>query len=112
MTQNKYKLVSTERLFVHDSVNIKGISYGVDTDTDYSAKNIKYENGFYVFDLKTPNGIFKEFKFPMPGRHNLSNAVVALAMASYCGCNENDLKTGLESYMGVERRFSYVIKSG
>ena len=48
----------------------------------------------------------------MPGRHKLSNAVVALAMASYCGCNENDLKTGLESYMGVERRFSYVIKSG
>ena len=106
------KLVSTERLFVHDSVSIKGVSYGVDTDTDYSAKNITYENGFYVFDLKTPNGIFKEFKLPMPGRHNLSNAVVALAMALYCGCNENDLKTGLESYMGVERRFSYIIKRG
>ena len=47
----------------------------------------------------------------MPGKHNLSNAVAALAMALACGCNPLKLSAALKSYKGVERRFSYKIKS-
>tara|TARA_B100001057_G_scaffold220448_1_gene220853 strand:- start:1086 stop:2435 length:1350 start_codon:yes stop_codon:yes gene_type:complete len=104
-------LPTKKKLFVHDSVNLPGISYGVGTSTDYSAQNLSIHNGTYVFDLKTPKTIFKGLKFPIPGRHNLSNAVVAFAMALESGCNDVNLRSALESYRGVERRFSYKIKT-
>ena len=104
-------LLNKNKLFVHDSVNLPGISYGVGTCTDYSAQNLLIHNGTYIFDLKTPKTIFKGLKFPIPGRHNLSNAVVAFAMALESGCNDLNLRSALESYKGVERRFSYKIKT-
>jgi UDP-N-acetylmuramate--alanine ligase len=52
----------------------------------------------------------QNFKFHLPGNHNLNNAVAALAMALEYGCPEDKLQKGLESYKGVKRRFSYIIK--
>ena len=99
------------KLFVKNGLPLKGITYGIDDDSDYSAKNIKIENGSYVFDVQTPNGLYKDFKFNLPGRHNLSNAIIALAMAAYYGCPYNQLAEGLASYKGVKRRFTYQIKT-
>jgi UDP-N-acetylmuramate-alanine ligase len=45
----------------------------------------------------------------LPGRHNLSNAVVAIAMALTYGCNTADVIAALKTYSGVKRRFSYKI---
>jgi len=104
-------LPTKNKLFVHDSVNLPGVSYGVGTSTDYSAQNLSIHNGTYIFDLKTPKTIFKGLKFLIPGKHNLSNAVVAFAMALESGCNAINLRSALESYRGVERRFTYKIKT-
>ncbi|WP_179004885.1 UDP-N-acetylmuramate--L-alanine ligase [Winogradskyella forsetii] len=99
------------KLFVKNGLPLKGITYGIEDDSDYSAQNISIENGSYVFDINTPNGIHKNFKFSLPGRHNLSNAIVALAMAVEYGCSYEALAKGLESYKGVKRRFTYQIKT-
>ncbi|NRD21677.1 UDP-N-acetylmuramate--L-alanine ligase [Winogradskyella litoriviva] len=99
------------KLFVKNGLPLKGITYGIEDGADYSAQNISIENGRYVFDVKTPKGIQKGFKFSLPGRHNLSNALVALAMAIEYGCAINDLAIGLETYKGVKRRFTYQIKT-
>ncbi len=99
------------KLFVRNGLPLKGITYGIEDDSDYSAQNIKIENGSYVFDVKTPNGLYKDFKFNLPGRHNLSNAIIALAMAVEYGCPYNQLAKGLASYKGVKRRFTYHIKT-
>lgn len=99
------------KLFVRNGLPLTGITYGIEDDSDYSAQNIKVENGSYVFDVKTPNGIYKDFKFNLPGRHNLSNAIIALAMAVEFGCPFNQLVKGLASYKGVKRRFTYQIKT-
>ena len=99
------------KLFVRNGLPLKGITYGIEDDSDYSAQNIKIENGSYVFDVKTPNGSYKDFKFNLPGRHNLSNAIIALAMAVEYGCPFNQLAKGLASYKGVKRRFTYQIKT-
>lgn len=102
---------SNGKLFVKNGLPLKGITYGIEDDSDYSAQNISIENGSYIFDVKTPKGIQKGFKFSLPGRHNLSNAIIALAMAVEYGCSYNDLAIGLETYKGVQRRFSYQIKT-
>ena len=99
------------KLFVRNGLPINGITYGIDDDSDYCAKHIKIENGSYVFDVQTPNGLYKDFKFNLPGRHNLSNAIIALAMAVDFGCPHNQLAKGLASYKGVKRRFTYHIKT-
>jgi UDP-N-acetylmuramate--alanine ligase len=102
---------SKNKLFVHSNIDFPGISYGVNTSSDYSAQNISIENGVYNFDLKAPNTIFKGLKFSIPGKHNLSNAVAAFAMALESGCNEINLRSALETYKGVKRRFSYKLKT-
>lgn len=99
------------KLFVRNGLSLDGITYGIEDDSDYSAQNIRIENGSYVFDMETPDGIFKDFKFNLPGRHNLSNAIIALAMAVTYGCPHNQLAKGLASYKGVKRRFTYQIKT-
>ncbi|WP_406027925.1 UDP-N-acetylmuramate--L-alanine ligase [Winogradskyella sp.] len=99
------------KLFVRNGLPLKGITYGIEDDSDYSAQNISIENGTYVFDVKTPHGLHKDFKFSLPGRHNLSNAIIALAMAAEYGCAYENLAKALATYKGVKRRFTYQIKT-
>ena len=105
------KLKPNGKLFVRKGLPLSGITYAVNEDADYATKNIKIENGIYVFDVKTPSLYIENFKFNLPGRHNLSNALIALAMAIEYGCSPNSLARALASYKGVKRRFSYQIKS-
>ena len=49
--------------------------------------------------------------FHLPGAHNLSNAIAALAMALEFGCQPENLKSALSAYKGVKRRFTYQIKT-
>lgn len=98
------------KLFVHESLSIEGITYGLESKSDYAAQNIKIVEGAYHFDLKTPDSILRNFRFHLPGNHNLNNAVAALAMALEFGCTKEKLQKGLDSYRGVKRRFSYKIK--
>jgi len=99
------------KLFVKNGLPLAGMTYGVEDDSDYSAKNVRIENGCYLFDLHTPEALYKDFQFNLPGRHNLSNAIIALAMAVNFGCPYNQLAKALASYKGVKRRFTYQIKT-
>lgn len=101
----------TGKLFIRNGLPLNGITYGIEDDSDYSAQNVKIESGSYVFDVKTPKSYYKDFRFNLPGRHNLSNAIIALAMAIEYGCPHNHIAKGLASYKGVKRRFTYQIKT-
>ena len=105
------KIKQNGKLFVKSGLPIDGITYGIEDTSDYSIVNIKIVNGTYVFDVKTPETILENFKFNLPGRHNLSNALIALAMAAEFGCPHQQLAKALASYKGVKRRFSYHIKT-
>ncbi|MBE7639717.1 UDP-N-acetylmuramate--L-alanine ligase [Salegentibacter sp. BLCTC] len=98
-------------LFVKNGLAIAGKTFGVEDNSDYSAQNIKIKNGSYHFDLKTPNEVIKDFMFNLPGKHNLLNAITALAMAIQYGSPIPRLTGALYSFKGVKRRFSYKIKS-
>jgi len=99
------------KLFVKNGLPIKGITYGIEDNADYTVQNIKIENGTYIFDVKTPKTVLENLKFNLPGRHNLSNALIALAMALEYGCPIAQLAEALASYKGVKRRFTYQIKT-
>ncbi len=105
------KIKPNGKLFIKYGLPLKGITYGIDTKADYSAINIKIIDGTYVFDFKTPSAILYNFKFNLPGRHNLSNALIALAMTVEYGIPQQQLAEALASYQGVKRRFTYHIKT-
>lgn len=105
------KIKPNGKLFIKNGLPLKGITYGIEDDSDYSAYNIKIQNGMYVFDVKTPNTVLEQVRFNLPGRHNLSNALIALAMAVEYGVPSSQLVKALASYKGVKRRFTYQIKT-
>ncbi|MFB9056956.1 UDP-N-acetylmuramate--L-alanine ligase [Mariniflexile ostreae] len=105
------KVKTNGTLFVRNGLPIKGTTYGIEDNSDYAVQNIKIERGAYVFDVKTPKTVLKNLKFNLPGRHNLSNALVAFAMALEYGCSSELLVKALASYKGVKRRFTYHVKT-
>lgn len=105
------RVKSNGKLFIKNGLPLQGITYGIEDDSDYSVQNIKIKNGTYVFDVKTPKTVLKDFQFNLPGRHNLSNALIALAMSVEYGCPHQQLAKALASYTGVKRRFTYHIKT-
>jgi len=105
------KLKPNGKLFVKNGLPLQGVTFGIEDNSDYTIQNIKIENGTYVFDVKTPKGVLENLSFNLPGRHNLSNALIALAMAVEYGCPHQQLAKALASYKGVKRRFTYHIKT-
>lgn len=105
------KLKPNGKLFVKNGLPMQGITFGIEDNSDYSVQNIKISNGSYVFDVKTPSQLLENFKFNLPGRHNLSNALIALAMSVEYGIPHQQLAKALASYKGVKRRFTYQIKT-
>ena len=105
------RIKSNGKLFIKNGLPLKGITYGIEDNSDYSVQNIKIENGTYIFDVKTPKTVLENLQFNLPGRHNLSNALIALAMSVEYGCPPQQLAKALASYKGVKRRFTYHIKT-
>ena len=91
--------------------HFQGITFGIEDDSDFCAQNIRIENGTYIFDLKTPSQLIKDLHLNLPGKHNLLNAITAFAMALLYGSPTTALAKALYSFRGVQRRFSYQIKS-
>jgi len=104
------KLSDKKKLFVKNGLPLKGITYGINDDADYSVQNIEIIDGVYDFSIKTPTEVLSNVRFSLPGQHNLSNALVAFAMAYDKGFDAEKLIEGLASFKGVERRFTYQIK--
>jgi len=99
-----------DHLLIRNGLPISGTTFGIEDDSDYCAKNIKINNGTYIFDLKTPDQLFKDLHLNLPGRHNLLNAITAFAIAMLYGPPTDSLAKALFSFKGVQRRFSYQIK--
>jgi UDP-N-acetylmuramate--alanine ligase len=102
---------SEGKVFVQESLPLEGIRYGFGAHADYRLLNVKTIEGVYHFDIQNQNTIYKDFEFSLPGEHNLLNATLAFAMAKEWGVEVNQLKSGLKSFEGVERRFTYHIKT-
>lgn len=105
------KVKNSDHLFFKKGLPLKGNSVAIEDEADYSIQKSKIENGIYHFDLKTPEQTISGFEFNLPGKHNLMNAGMALAMALKVGADVEKLKPALKNFRGVERRFSYHLKT-
>ncbi len=104
------KVEDKKHLFTPVALPLESIKVGVGEEAAFYAHNIRIEDGWYVFDVTTPHESVSGLRFGLPGRHNLSNAMLALAMANTFGVSLKDIGAALESFKGVRRRFSYQIR--
>jgi UDP-N-acetylmuramate--alanine ligase len=105
------KVVDKTKMFVPKGLDLEGLTIAVNEDATFKAFNVRIENSAYVFDVQTPSETIKNIAFGLPGRHNLMNALMALAMAKTYGSPTESIAKALASFKGVQRRFSYQIKS-
>lgn len=88
------------------------LTYALNDDTcDFSATDMRIENGEYVFSLRHPGGVWTNLQLGLPGRHNVENAVAAAALALAAGADEAGIRKGLATFRGVARRFEYRFRS-
>lgn len=104
------KVEDKKHLFTPVALPLESIKVGVGEEAAFYANKIRIEEGWYVFDVTTPHESAAGLRFGLPGRHNLSNAMLALAMANTFGVSLKDIGAALESFKGVRRRFSYQIR--
>ena len=105
------KVTDKTKIFVPKGLHLEGLTVGINEEATFKAFNIRIENGFYVFDVQTPSETIENIQFGLPGRHNLMNAMMALAMAKTFGSPTKTIAKAMASFKGVQRRFSYQIKT-
>jgi UDP-N-acetylmuramate--alanine ligase len=105
------KIQDKSKLFIAKGLPLQGITVAVNEAADYNAFNVRIENSQYVFDVQTPTEIIKNLQFGLPGKHNLINALMAIAMAKTFGTSNEAIAKALLSFKGIKRRFSFQIKS-
>ena len=81
------------------------------TEGDFHAENIKIENGEITFDFISPIESVKNIQLGQPIPINIENGIAAMAMAQLNGCTADDLRYGMKTYGGVDRRFDFKIKT-
>lgn len=104
------KVEDKTKLFYANGLTLEGVSVGINDTATIIAQNIKIEKGYYVFDVKFGNELIKNIQFGLPGHHNLSNALMALAMAKTYGVADDKIKDALSTFKGIRRRFSFQIR--
>ena len=77
---------------------------------DFHAENIKIENGEISFDFVSPIENICGVKMGQPIPINIDNSIAAMAMAQLNGCNAEELRYGIATYRGVDRRFDFSLR--
>ncbi len=105
------KVTDKSNFFFKKGLELEGNSIAIEEKADYQIENVKVENGSYIFDFVSPKEIIKQIEFSLPGKHNLMNAATALSIGVKFGVEGEKLGKALASFKGVERRFTYHLKT-
>ena len=88
------------------------VTFGFNTQADVRAINLHYENGVAHFDVALQSegrdAVIEGCTLPMPGDHNVSNALAAVAVARHLGMKKDEVREALAGFAGVNRRFTKV----
>ena len=86
------------------------VTYGFNAQADVRAVNLRYEKGVAHFDiaLQAEDKVIEGCTLPMPGDHNVSNALSAVAVARHLGMKVDEIRAALAAFGGVNRRFTKV----
>ena len=78
---------------------------------DFHADNVRIGNGEIIFDYVSPLGNIKDIQLGVPVAINIENGIAAMALAQISGVNAEEIKIGMASFRGVDRRFDFKIKN-
>lgn len=78
---------------------------------DFHADNVRIENGTIHFDFVSPVENLADIELGQPVPINIENSVAAMALAQLNGCSADELRNGMRTYAGVDRRFDFKIKN-
>lgn len=81
------------------------ITFGLDSSNDYYAENVHPSKMGMSFDVFNSKGKLGELELSIPGKHNVYNALAAVAVADCAGVPFEGIKTAIESFTGAGRRF-------
>ena len=105
-------------LIIHKDLEMKAdVQEGVTvyeysrTEGDFHAENIRIGNGEIFFDFVSPKGVVKDVQLGVPVSINIENGVAAMALAQLAGASDEELREGMRSFRGVDRRFDFKLKT-
>ncbi|HOW40828.1 MAG TPA: UDP-N-acetylmuramate--L-alanine ligase [Bacteroidales bacterium] len=101
------KLVVNKRI-ISQIIKPEGVdlyTYGFEEGSDFHSFDIKHLKDYYSFSVKTPSGVIKDIHFPFPGIINVENLTAAIALATLCGVEAQEIRKGAMLFQGVRRRF-------
>ena len=105
-------------LIIHTGLEVKpDVQNGVKVYTysktggDFHAENIRIENGEITFDFVSPIENVKNIELGQPVPINIENGIASMAMAQLNGCTAEELRYGMKTYRGVDRRFDFRIRN-
>ena len=105
--------LDSERLFIAEGLDFTGVSIGFSDRAQIRAEQVAVIDGAYRFDLKFDDQVWDGLTGPLPGRHNLINVMMAVAMARSYGMTQEQVSYGLSTFKGIERRFNqYKLQHG
>ena len=105
-----FNTLVSQKMIVKKGLPIEAPTYAVDEEADYMVCNKRIEEAAFHFDVRHPKGLIKDLTFGLPGNHNLSNALAAVALAIEYGVEADKIREALRTFKGVQRRFSYKLK--
>ena len=87
-------------------------TYAVDSESaDYSVSKLNWKNGFLCGDIRLKYSWWLDVQFGLPGIHNAENALACVGLLHELGMDEEQIRSGLKHFLGVKRRFEYIIRS-
>lgn len=89
---------------------ISTFTYSAQAPADYHAENVRFEPGKLLFDIVGPSLQVRQISLGVPVEINVDNAVAAAAAASLAGASAEEIKRGLETFLGPKRRFEFWLK--
>lgn len=105
-------------LVIHEGLKMQpNVQAGVTTYTysrehgDFHAANVRIGNGQITFDLISPLGNIEDISLGVPVSVNIENGIAAMALAQIAGVNPDEIRRGMASFSGVERRFDFRVKT-
>ncbi len=101
-----YKIEPKKITYVHEYASYPDAS----SLALFSAHNIRVQDACFVFDYRAKSSEIKDIKLQIPGFHNVENATAAINACILLEVPAELIKAGLESFLGVKRRFEYIIK--
>lgn len=105
-------------LILHEGLAMKPrVADGVTTYTysqhsgDFHAENIRIGQGEIFFDFIAPDTRINQIQLGVPLSINIENGIAAMALAHLCGASDEEIRQGMSSFKGVERRFDFKLKT-